>query len=204
MQFVGRNNLPAMKNPMPTSRSATTRITNVTRKSRRSKLVAGPLVGAVIAVGALSGCAATSNSVDQPAKQGGNGGGGGAGAASESLLSDWAGKAVTAGLESAFGAIGSEIGTGLGQAALGYLGLGGNDVILGRGGNDTVYGGPGNDTVDGGAGNDVLRGGTGNDSFRARDGRRDGVEGGRGTDSAVADRGIDRFVSVERRRFSSP
>ena len=28
------NNLPAMKNPMPTSRSATTRITNVTRKSR--------------------------------------------------------------------------------------------------------------------------------------------------------------------------
>jgi hypothetical protein len=131
MQFVGRNNLPAMKNPMPTSRSATTRIPNVTRKSRRSKLVAAPLVGAVIAVGALSGCAATSNSVDQPAKQGGNGGGGGAGAASESLLSDWAGKAVTAGLESAFGAIGSEIGTGLGQAALGYLGLGGNDISLG-------------------------------------------------------------------------
>jgi hypothetical protein len=61
----------------------------------------------------------------------GNGGGGGAGAASESLLSDWAGKAVTAGLESAFGAIGSEIGTGLGQAALGYLGLGGNDVSPG-------------------------------------------------------------------------
>ena len=83
-------------------------------------------------------------------------------------------------------------------------GLGGNDVILGRGGNDTRLRRAGNDTLDGGAGNDVLRGGTGNDSFRARDGRRDGIEGGRGIDSAVADRKIDRFVSVERRRFSSP
>jgi len=81
-------------------------------------------------------------------------------------------------------------------------GLGGNDVILGRGGNDTIYGGPGSDTLDGGAGNDVLRGGAGNDTFRARDGRRDVVEGGRGTDTAIADR-TDRLVSVERRRFSS-
>ena len=83
-------------------------------------------------------------------------------------------------------------------------GLGGNDVILGRGGNDTVYGGPGNDTLDGGAGKDVLRGGAGSDTFRARDGRRDVVEGGGGTDSAVADRTIDRLQSVERRRYSSP
>ena len=83
-------------------------------------------------------------------------------------------------------------------------GLGGNDVILGRGGNDTVYGGPGNDTLDGGTGNDVLRGGAGNDTFRARDGRRDVVEGGGGTDSAVADRTLDRLRSVERRRYSSP
>ena len=83
-------------------------------------------------------------------------------------------------------------------------GLGGNDVILGRGGNDTIYGGPGNDTLEGGAGNDVLRGGAGNDTFRARDGRRDVVEGGRGTDTATADRTIDRLLSIERRRLSSP
>lgn len=83
-------------------------------------------------------------------------------------------------------------------------GLGGNDVIVGRGGNDTIYGGPGNDTLDGGAGKDVLRGGAGNDTFRARDGRRDVVEGGRGADTAIADRTLDRLLGIERRRFSSP
>ena len=49
----------------------------------------------------------------------------------------------------------------------------------------------------------MLRGGAGNDTFRARDGRRDVVEGGRGSDTAIADRTLDRLVSIERRRFSN-
>ncbi len=81
-------------------------------------------------------------------------------------------------------------------------GLGGNDTILGGSGADVIYGGPGADTLDGGGGNDVLRGGAGNDTARARDGRRDVVEGGRGTDLATIDRNLDRLVSIERRRFS--
>jgi RTX calcium-binding nonapeptide repeat (4 copies) len=81
-------------------------------------------------------------------------------------------------------------------------GLGGNDTIIGRGGADVIYGGPGADILDGGAGNDVLRGGPGNDTLRAKDGRRDVVEGGRGNDLAIADRSLDRLVSIERRRFS--
>ena len=82
-------------------------------------------------------------------------------------------------------------------------GLGGNDTILGRGGNDVVYGGPGMDTISGGAGTDTLRGGAGNDTFQARDGARDVIEGGSGSDLAIADRKLDRLVSIERRRYSA-
>ena len=82
-------------------------------------------------------------------------------------------------------------------------GLGGNDTILGGRGNDVIYGGPGADTINGGAGSDTLRGGSGNDTLQARDGRPDVVEGGRGNDLAVADRKLDRLVSIERRRFTA-
>ena len=116
MQFVGRNNLPAMKNLMPTSRSATTHITNVTRKSRRSKLVAAPLVGAVIAVGALSGTKPprATQSISPQSR------GATAGAAGQALRRKACLRLGRQGSyrrsESAFGAIGSEIGTGLGQS----------------------------------------------------------------------------------------
>ena len=79
-------------------------------------------------------------------------------------------------------------------------GLGGNDVIRGLQGNDVIYGGPGRDIIEGGLGNDVLRGGSGNDTFRVRDGRRDVVFGGRGSDLAIADKNRDRLVSIERHR----
>jgi Ca2+-binding RTX toxin-like protein len=82
-------------------------------------------------------------------------------------------------------------------------GLGGNDTILGGGGADVLYGGPGADILVGGAGNDVLRGGAANDTLRAKDGRRDIVEGGRGNDLAIVDRNLDRIVSIERRRFAA-
>jgi hypothetical protein len=40
--------------------------------------------------------------------------------------------------------------------------------------------------------------GHGNDTFKAKDGVRDLVDGGSGTDQAVADRKLDKLVGVER------
>jgi Ca2+-binding RTX toxin-like protein len=77
------------------------------------------------------------------------------------------------------------------------IGGGGRDTLRGLGGGDTLQGGEGADTLDGGLGSDTLVGGPGLDSFAggegsdrvdARDGRRDGVECGSGTDSVAADR----------------
>lgn len=81
-------------------------------------------------------------------------------------------------------------------------GGGGNDELSGRSGNDRLEGGAGADRLDGGTGQDILLGGPGSDVLRAHDGRRDLVNGGGGRDLAIADRNLDRLVSVERRRFS--
>lgn len=78
-------------------------------------------------------------------------------------------------------------------------GLGGNDRIVGLGGDDLLMGGPGWDVLDGGGGRDTILGGAGADLIRARDGRRDVVDGGAGPDAAVLDR-VDRRRSVERVR----
>jgi Ca2+-binding RTX toxin-like protein len=78
----------------------------------------------------------------------------------------------------------------------------GNDQLIGRSGNDRLEGGAGADRLDGGTGQDVLLGGAAPDVLLARDGRRDLVDGGGGTDLAIADRKLDRLVSIERRRFS--
>ena len=77
-------------------------------------------------------------------------------------------------------------------------GLGGNDVLSGLGGNDVLIGGPGSDRLNGGGGADSLRGGGGADVLLARDGVRDVVNGGAGTDRARVD-GTDRVRLVERR-----
>ena len=61
------------------------------------------------------------------------------------------------------------------------------DVICGRGGADTIVGLGGNDILDGGPGKDVLQGGPGKDRILARDGRRDQVRGGLGSDRARTD-----------------
>ncbi len=84
-------------------------------------------------------------------------------------------------------------------------GLGGNDRLAGRGGRDRLYGGrgrdrlyggndrdvlrggPDDDRLAGGHGEDVLRGGTGDDTLRARDGRRDLISCGPGSDRATLD-----------------
>jgi len=79
----------------------------------------------------------------------------------------------------------------------------GNDELMGRSGDDRLEGGAGADRLEGGTGRDALHGGGGPDTLFARDGRRDLVDGGSGTDVAIADRAVDRLVSIERRRFSS-
>lgn len=77
------------------------------------------------------------------------------------------------------------------------FGGGGRDQLNGLAAADTLDGGDGADRLDGGEGNDALIGGSGLDLFLAggggdrldsRDGRRDGVECGDGTDSVTADR----------------
>ncbi len=77
----------------------------------------------------------------------------------------------------------------------------GADRLFGNAGNDRLVGGPGRDSLIGGTGRDTLLGGTEADTIFARDGRADVVDGGRGTDTATLDRRLDRFASVERKRF---
>lgn len=74
-------------------------------------------------------------------------------------------------------------------------GFAGKDRINGRGGNDIIFGGKGDDVVTGAAGKDSLYGNSGNDRIRARDGAKDLVDGGPGTDTATRDR-IDRVRGV--------
>lgn len=81
------------------------------------------------------------------------------------------------------------------------FGQNGVDRIFGNAGNDRLVGGYGRDTLVGGTGSDTLLGGPDNDTIFARDGRKDVVDGGRGRDTATLDRRLDRYGSVERRRF---
>jgi Ca2+-binding RTX toxin-like protein len=75
-------------------------------------------------------------------------------------------------------------------------GLGGDDVMSGAGGSDVVLAGAGNDVLNGGPGDDRLYGGSGNDTLGARDGSRDLLDGGAGTDRAEAGR-LDRPARAE-------
>jgi Ca2+-binding RTX toxin-like protein len=73
----------------------------------------------------------------------------------------------------------------------------GDDLLVGGVGNDRLHGEAGADTLTGGAGRDSLFGGRGRDDLRARDGRRDRLDGGRGFDVARSDR-FDAKRAVER------
>lgn len=86
------------------------------------------------------------------------------------------------------------------------LGLAGKDQEIGSGGADRLGGGAGNDRLMGGAGKDMLvgrsgadhlYGNAGDDLLKARDGGRDVVNGGAGTDVASGDH-ADRPRGVER------
>jgi uncharacterized repeat protein (TIGR01451 family) len=81
----------------------------------------------------------------------------------------------------------------------------GRDRLVGGAGNDRLYGGlkrdvlvggDGDDQLFPGTGRDLVRAGAGNDVISARDGSRDVVECGPGTDRVTADR-RDRLVGCE-------
>lgn len=87
----------------------------------------------------------------------------------------------------------------------------GDDHVYGRQFYEQLYGGPGNDTLGAGDGNDYLHGGdgtdradggAGNDTFDMRDGARDAIGCGAGTDEAAVDAGAawgsDVFSDCER------
>jgi uncharacterized repeat protein (TIGR01451 family) len=67
-------------------------------------------------------------------------------------------------------------------------GRGGNDRLYGYVGNDRLLGGPGDDLLVGGLGNDLLDAGAGNDTIEARDGQKDTILCGPGTDTVKADK----------------
>ena len=67
-------------------------------------------------------------------------------------------------------------------------GAGGDDRIYGNSGDDRVAGNSGEDTITPGSGRDRVSGGSGRDRIGARDGKRDRISCGRGTDTVLADR----------------
>ncbi len=82
----------------------------------------------------------------------------------------------------------------------------GNDRLRGGLRNDRLSGGPGNDTLEPGPGADAVSGGPGNDTVSARDGVRERIDCGSGSDTARVDR-RDRVIKcerVQRVRFVSP
>ena len=66
-----------------------------------------------------------------------------------------------------------------------FWGLTGDDVIEGGGGIDNALGGEGDDIITDLSGADILKGGPGNDRIFVRDGEKDTVDCGKGSDDRV-------------------
>ena len=82
------------------------------------------------------------------------------------------------------------------------LGRAGDDALSGGPGNDLLYGHDGADALRGDSGADYLDGGNGDDTLSSRDGLRDRVVCGEGTDSVSADR--EDLVARDCERVSRP
>ncbi|WP_183407929.1 tandem-95 repeat protein [Nocardioides marmoriginsengisoli] len=95
--------------------------------------------------------------------------------------------AGSSGNDRLFGGSGNDQLTGGGGGNDRMSGGTGNDQLSGGKGNDQLSGDSGNDRITGGTGKDKLSGGSGNDVIYARDGERDAVTCGSGTDRVVAD-----------------
>lgn len=80
----------------------------------------------------------------------------------------------------------------------GVVGGRGADRLIGNGKRNSVVGGPGNDYLVGGGGIDGHWGEGGADTIIARDGTIDLAHGGKGSDRASVDRGLDVIRSIER------
>jgi Ca2+-binding RTX toxin-like protein len=87
------------------------------------------------------------------------------------------------------------------------VGAGGADTLNGGADDDRLRGGAGSDHLRGNTGDDILIGGLGRDLFfggrdadilRARDGKRDWVDGGAQRDQAWVDRSLDQVTRMER------
>ncbi len=94
-----------------------------------------------------------------------------------------------------YGGIGDDvlIGAHGGQALWGQQG---EDTLRGLAGDDLLHGGADADHLNGGPGKDAVFGDGGSDTFMARDGKRDSLDGGGGTDKARVD-AIDNLVRIE-------
>lgn len=79
------------------------------------------------------------------------------------------------------------------------FGSDGPDKLVGNAAANTLDGGAGDDRITGGAGSDTLLGGDGDDVIDSRDGQRDNVDCGPGTDTATIDRGDAVSGDCERR-----
>ena len=69
--------------------------------------------------------------------------------------------------------------------------------VIGGSGKDTITGSKFANVLTGGLGADKLVGGSGNDTLMARDGVKDSLDGGTGTDKAQVDK-TDVRVSIEK------
>ena len=76
------------------------------------------------------------------------------------------------------------------------VGGAGNDVISGNDADNVLDGGNGNDRIDGGGGVDTYTGGDGDDVLLARDGNREQVDCGGGSDAATGDE-VDLLAGCE-------
>jgi Ca2+-binding RTX toxin-like protein len=94
-----------------------------------------------------------------------------------------------------FGGIGDDVLSGAhgGQALWGQQG---EDTLRGLAGNDLLHGGVDADHLNGGPAKDQVFGDDGSDTFMARDGKRDSLDGGGGTDKARID-AFDHLVRIE-------
>ncbi len=94
-----------------------------------------------------------------------------------------------------YGGIGDDvlIGAHGGQALWGQKG---EDTLRGLAGDDLLHGGADADHLNGGPGKDPVFGDGGSDRFMARDGKRDSLDGGGGTDKARVDP-IDHLARIE-------
>jgi hypothetical protein len=134
-------------------------------------------------------------------EKGPGGGGGGRGRCGNAVLGTGDDDVLngTGAGDGIFGLIGDDRLSGLGDDDCLHGGKGA-DRLDGGDGDDTLRGNGGRDVLVGGAGSDVLLGGIDRDTVRARDGRRDTVDCGRGRHDRATVDAVDKVRGCEKLR----